>query len=104
MLVPVIGHGATDIVDFPIKSVIYNIFSLLFVKNISYNNRKIILVLFSIYHLTIDINCKYKYIIISLFHILIQKNHLAKCYFVFIILHALFRQIFINTNGLIKCY
>ncbi len=94
LLIPVIGHGATDIIDFPIETITYNLFSLIFVYNLNYFQRKVCLILFSIFHIAQDIPNKIilgskiinlknnKYIISSLFHkLIIDKPILAKLYF-----------------------
>ena len=36
LLVPVIGHGSTDLIDFPLKSILYNVMSLSLVQKLSY--------------------------------------------------------------------
>ena len=84
LLIPVIGHGATDAIDFPIKSIIYNILSSSIIYNLNTNTRKNVLIVFSIHHLAYDFNSKFNYIISSLLHILmINKPLVAKCYFCF---------------------
>ena len=108
LLIPVIGHGAPDIVDFPFQTIFYNILSSLLVYNLNIFQRKTILVLFSIFHTSQDIpnkiilnsknsinskslkilDLKYnKYVIASLFHgIMIKKPLIAKLYF--LLLHT----------------
>ena len=106
LLIPVIGHGATDIIDYPIKSVIYNMISILLVNKLTYKERKAVLVGFSIYHLANDFHCKFKYIVSSIFHIImIKKPVIAKCYFCFYHtpLHY-FRQLFINNKWKYKIF
>lgn len=80
MLVPIIGHGATNIIDFPIQTLLLNLLSGLFVYNLNTIQRKILLVFFSIFHISEDIPNKifykskilhikkFKYILSSLIH------------------------------------
>jgi hypothetical protein len=86
LLIPVIGHGATDIITFPLESVLLNIVGIVLIKNINLNKRKIILTSASILHILDDFPFKknYKKLIISgIYHILwlkkpiIAKLHLA---------------------------
>ena len=55
LLIPVIGHGATDIIDFPIQTLTYNLFSALLVYNCNLLFRKSLLIGFSIFHNVQDI-------------------------------------------------
>jgi len=61
LLIPVIGHGATDIVDFPIQTLTYNLFSLILVNNSNLFIRKALLLGFSIFHTSQDIPNKILY-------------------------------------------
>jgi len=79
LLVPMIGHGSTDIIDEPIKSIVLNFGTLLLIKNVNLINRKRLLVCFSIFHIAQDIPNKFKYIFSSLLHyIWIKKPIIAK--------------------------
>tara|TARA_B100000989_G_scaffold294029_2_gene272340 strand:- start:832 stop:1452 length:621 start_codon:yes stop_codon:yes gene_type:complete len=107
LLIPVIGHGATDIIEYPVETIVYNIFSGLIVYNLTVFQRRICLILFSIFHVSQDIpnliivdskivdskivdskivNLKYfKYIISALFHkLMIRKPLISKLYFLLI--------------------
>lgn len=55
LLIPVIGHGATDIIDNPKETIFLNIILGIIIKNINEDNRKLILILSSIFHLAKDI-------------------------------------------------
>ena len=55
LLIPVIGHGATDIIDFPIETLAYNLFSALLVYNCNLLLRKVLLIGFSIFHNVQDV-------------------------------------------------
>ena len=84
LLVPVIGHGATDIIDFPIQSILYNVIGASIIYNLDINKRRNLLIGFSIHHLAYEFNINFNYIISGLFHILmINKPLIAKCYFCF---------------------
>ena len=94
IIVPVIGHGATNIIDFPIQTIILNLLSGFIVYNLNTIQRKILLIFFSIFHIFEDIPNKifykskilhiknFKYILSSLIHVLwikypiISKIHL----------------------------
>lgn len=94
LLIPTIGHGATDLIDYPLESISLNLLSALIVYNCNFFVRKAMLIGFSIFHLSEDIpnkiklysklfNLKNKKILLtSLFHgIMIKKPLLAKLYF-----------------------
>ena len=94
LLIPTIGHGATDLIDNPLQAITLNIFSVLLVYNLNYIQRQYCLIIFSIFHLSEDIPNKvkitqkvldfknYKIILSSLFHkIMIKKPLIAKLYF-----------------------
>jgi hypothetical protein len=55
LLIPMVGHGSTDIIDKPIKSVLLNLGTGLLIKNMNLINRKRLLVGFSIFHIAQDI-------------------------------------------------
>lgn len=94
LLIPVIGHGATDLIDYPLETITLNFFSALLVYNCNFFVRKAMLIGFSIFHLSEDIpnkiklnskliNIKNKKLLLSsLFHkIMIKKPLIAKLYF-----------------------
>lgn len=60
LLIPIIGHGATDFIDYPLQTLIYNLISALLVYNLNVNQRKILLTTSSIFHITQDIPKKVK--------------------------------------------
>ena len=79
LLIPMVGHGSTDIIDEPIKSIVLNLGTGLIIKNMNLINRKRILLGFSIFHIAQDIPNKFKYAISSLLHyIWIKKPIVAK--------------------------
>tara|TARA_B100000963_G_C22468346_1_gene598932 strand:- start:212 stop:817 length:606 start_codon:yes stop_codon:yes gene_type:complete len=55
LLIPVIGHGATDFIDYPKQTLIYNLLSALLVYNLNFKQRKTLLISTSIFHITQDI-------------------------------------------------
>ena len=55
LLIPVIGHGATDIIDFPFETLAYNLFSALLVYNCNLILRQVLLIGFSIFHNVQDV-------------------------------------------------
>ena len=71
LLIPIIGHGATDIIDFPFETLTYNLFSAILVYNCNLIVRQALLIGFSIFHNIQDIPNKiiYKSKIINLSNI-----------------------------------
>jgi len=55
LLIPIIGHGATDFIDLPKETLIYNFLSALLVYNLNYFQRKTLLTTTSIFHISQDI-------------------------------------------------
>lgn len=82
LLVPVIGHGITDVVDLPKTTLLYNFYSAIIVGNLNVNQRKIVLTGASIFHIAQDIPYNnYKYLCSALFHCLwLKKPIVAKLY------------------------
>ena len=91
LLIPIIGHGATDFIDLPKETLIYNFLSALIVYNLNIVQRKTLLISSSIFHITQDIPKKIilknkiyniqkvRYLISSVIHIFwIKKPILAK--------------------------
>ena len=85
LMVPIIGHGATDIIDLPNLSLFLNIFFCIFIHNCNLNNRKKLLIGSSIYHIAQDIPYKCKYIISSIIHYAwLKKPIIAKLHLLLI--------------------
>ena len=109
LLIPIIGHGATDLIDLPKQTLIYNFYFALFVYNLNLIQRKTILTLFSIFHIAQDIPYKTKninYIFSSFIHYFwIKKPLLAKLHLLCIHtpLHYL-RCFIMHKNYKIKYY
>ena len=83
LIVPIIGHGATDVIEYPIDAVIFNLFSFILMYNLNLMQRKILLTSTSIYHISLDIPYKkYNILLSSLIHVIwlkfpiISKIHL----------------------------
>lgn len=83
LIVPVIGHGSTDIIEYPIETVVFNLFSMILTYNLNFMQRKTLLILTSIYHISLDIpSKKYNILISSFIHVfwlkfpIISKLHL----------------------------
>ena len=94
LLIPTIGHGATDLIEYPIQAITLNFFSGILVYNCNLFFRQFMLIGFSIFHLSEDIpnkiklnsklfNIKNKKLLLtSLFHgIILKKPLIAKLYF-----------------------
>tara|TARA_X000000368_G_scaffold130537_1_gene102583 strand:+ start:50 stop:520 length:471 start_codon:yes stop_codon:yes gene_type:complete len=80
LILPSIGHGATDMIDLPFHSIFIHLSSLILVLKLNTISRKMLLVLISIYHLSDDMPLKYS----VLFHpIMIKFPIIAKLYFTF---------------------
>ena len=91
LLIPIIGHGATDLIDIPKETLIYNFLSALLVYNLNSIQRKTLLTSSSIFHIAQDIPKKiiiknkiiniqnFRYLISSVIHIFwIKKPIIAK--------------------------
>jgi hypothetical protein len=79
LLVPVIGHGSTDIIERPLQSIILNLASGLLITNMNLINRKYTLIGFSIFHIAQDIPNKFNYVISAFLHyIWLKKPIIAK--------------------------
>ena len=78
-MVPMIGHGATDIIDLPSLTIFFNMFFSVFIHNCNLENRKKLLIGSSIYHIAQDIPFKCKYVISSIIHyVWLKKPKIAK--------------------------
>ena len=55
LLIPIIGHGATDFIDLPKQTLIYNFLSGLLVYNLNIFQRKTLLISSSVFHIAQDI-------------------------------------------------
>ena len=85
LIIPSIGHGATDLIDLPYETINYNILSLLIIYNLNYNIRKYLLIFTSIIHISSDFNIKNKYLFSGLFHIIWLKSPIiSKLYLSFV--------------------
>ena len=84
LLIPTFGHGATSLIVSPFATLASNFLTGLTIYYCSYFQRKMLLIVFSIYHIADDFNIKnklYKYSFSSLFHLLWFKCPLiSKCY------------------------
>jgi len=84
LLIPTFGHGSTSLIVSPYETLASNLFSGLCIYYCSYIQRKMLLIVFSIYHIADDFNIKnnfYKYSFSSLFHLAWLKYPiLSKCY------------------------
>ena len=81
LLLPVIGHGATDIVDRPIDTITIHMLTALFVYFLKEKDRRIILILASIIHISKDIPSKNRVLIsIGLHKLWLYRPIVAKLY------------------------
>ena len=84
LLVPTFGHGSTSLIINPYATLASNFFSGLTIYYCSFFQRKMLLIIFSIYHIADDFNIKnkfYKYSFSTLFHLAwLKKPILSKCY------------------------
>lgn len=84
LLIPTFGHGSTSLIVSPCATLASNLFTGLCIYYCSYIQRKMLLIIFSIYHIADDFNIKnnfYKYSLSLLFHLTWLKNPLiSKCY------------------------
>ena len=85
LLLPIIGHGATDIVDLPIKTLSAHFLSSVLIYNLDLLNRKRLLLTGSIIHISRDIPSQYNLLLSSGLHILwLWKPIVAKLYLLII--------------------
>lgn len=104
LLLPIISHGATDIIDAPLPSITLNILSSLIFINIKPINRKMLLILSSIFHMGNDFIGKYKYLYSGLMHLIWLKKPIISVYYLSLIhtpLHIK-RQQLMKKNIIIK--
>jgi len=84
LLVPTFGHGATSLIINPYTTLASNFFTGVCIYYCSFFQRKMLLIIFSIYHIGDDFNIKnnfYKYSLSSLFHLAwLKYPMLSKCY------------------------
>ena len=87
LLIPTFGHGSTSLIVLPYETLVSNFVSGLCIYYCSILQRKMLLLLFSIYHIADDFNIKnnfYKYSFSTLFHLLwLKKPRISKCYLTF---------------------
>jgi len=88
LIIPTIGHGSTSLIVTPYETLITNLLSIIIINFTSIFNRKLLLILFSIYHIADDFNINNqikKYTIVSLFHLSwLYKPIISKLYLSFI--------------------
>ena len=88
LLIPTIGHGSTSLIVAPYETLFSNLLSIIMINFTSVFNRKLLLILFSIYHIAEDLNINNqikKYTIVSLFHLSwLYKPIISKLYLSFI--------------------
>lgn len=81
LLLPIIGHGATDIVDLPIATLQIHFLSSLLIYLLRENQRRILLILASIIHISRDIPYKNRLLISTGIHKLwLYKPIISKLY------------------------
>ena len=84
LLIPTFGHGSTSLIVNPFETLASNLLTGLCIYYCSFFQRKMLLIVFSIYHIADDFNIKnnfYKYSFSSLFHLLwFKKPIISKCY------------------------
>tara|TARA_B100000902_G_C27264197_1_gene892533 strand:+ start:1043 stop:1582 length:540 start_codon:yes stop_codon:yes gene_type:complete len=81
LLIPIIGHGSTDIVDLPIQTLQIHFLSTILVYLLRENHRRVLLILSSIIHISRDIPHKNRLLISAGFHKLwLYKPIIAKLY------------------------
>jgi hypothetical protein len=84
LLIPTFGHGATSLIVRPFETLVGNFLSGLCIYYCSFFRRKILLIIFSIYHIADDFKIKnnfYKYCLSSLFHLAwLKQPIISKCY------------------------
>jgi len=84
LLIPIFGHGSTSLIVSPFETLVSNLFSGLCIYYCSFIQRKMLLIIFSIYHIADDFkinNNFYKYSLSSLFHLAwFKKPLISKCY------------------------
>ena len=99
LLIPMIGHGATDIIEIPKETLILNLFLTIFIHNINLDSRKRLLIGSSIYHIAQDIPLKFKYIISSIIHyVWLKKPILAKLHLLLIHTPLHYIRIYFRKN------
>ena len=84
LLIPTFGHGSTSLIVNPFETLASNFICGLTIYYCSFFQRKILLIIFSIYHIADDFNIKnnfYKYSFSTIFHLAwLKKPILSKCY------------------------
>ena len=81
-IIPIIGHGSTNLIDIPIETLIFHLSTAIITYNLNFFQRKAILLISSIKHISHDIFfTKYK-IPLSLFlHLIWLKNKNIAIYY-----------------------
>jgi hypothetical protein len=99
LLIPIIGHGATDIIEIPKETITLNLFFTILIHNINLDSRKRLLIGSSIYHIAQDIPFKFKYIISSIIHYLwLKKPILSKLHLLLIHTPLHYIRIYFRKN------
>ena len=81
LLLPIIGHGSTDVVDLPLETIQIHFLSGIMVYLLRENQRQVLLILSSIVHISRDIPHKNRLLISAGFHKLwLWKPIIAKLY------------------------
>ena len=84
LLIPTFGHGSTSLIVNPFETLASNFICCIGIYYCSFFQRKMLLIIFSIYHIADDFNIKnnfYKYSFSTLFHLAwLKKPILSKCY------------------------
>lgn len=81
LILPMIGHGSTDIIDLPFETVKIHFLSSILVYLLRENQRRVLLILSSILHISRDIPHKNRLLISAGFHKLwLWKPIIAKLY------------------------
>ena len=84
LLIPTFGHGSTSLIVNPCQTLASNFLCGLTIYYCSYFQRKMLLLIFSIYHIADDFNIKnnlYKYSFSTLFHLTwLNKPAISKYY------------------------
>jgi hypothetical protein len=99
LIIPSIGHGATDLIDLPLETISYNLLSCIIIYHLNYDIRKVILIFSSIIHISNDFKIKNKYLASALFHIIwLKKPIISKLYLSFVHTPLHYIEIFKNKK------
>ena len=73
-LLPVIGHGSTDLFDLPLHTILIHFVCLNLLKNLNIYQRRNLLITSSVLHLSNDFFKTFKLIVSGIFHFFAIKN------------------------------